>query len=63
MHSIYASIIAFDDVDNYVVLWRVFALGNLQKNLESFVFSGQVSRVNNIFPIFHPFLVSYYVEF
>lgn len=52
MHSIYASIIAFDDVNNYVALRRDFALGKLQKNLKSFVFPDQLSHRNTILPIF-----------
>lgn len=33
MHSIYASIIAFDDVDNYVALRRVLSSENYRKTL------------------------------
>lgn len=48
MHSIYASIIAFDDVDNYVALRRVLTLQwrEIATNLDA-VFPDELHGVNN----------------
>lgn len=52
MHSIYASIIAFDDVDNYVAVQREFLhQANYRKNLQTFVFPVQLSHVNTVGPV------------
>lgn len=52
MHSIYASLIAFDDVNHYVVLWTF----SKQKRLPDLVISDQLSHgfknVTNVFKLF-----------